>query len=134
MIFWAILAVVLFTIDALTSTALLIGFSISALITACLSIVAPLWIQIICFVGVGILLTLMIAPKLRKVPGVKNYSDSLEGVTLRASCDMNANELYQEKVKGTFWNVRCTSDVTANQLITVIQVDKDNNCLIMKGE
>lgn len=134
MIFWGILAIILFTIDALTSTALLIGFSISAIITSGLSIIFPLWAQIAFFIVAGIILTVIIVPKLKKVPEVKNYGDSLEGVTLKASSDMIANELYQEKVKGTFWNIKCVDDIVKNQTIKIIKVDKENNCLIVKGE
>ena len=134
MIFWGILAIILFTIDALTSTALLIGFSISAIITSGLSIIFPLWAQIAFFIVAGIILTVIIVPKLKKVPEVKNYGDSLEGVTLKASSNMIANELYQEKVKGTFWNIKCVDDIVKNQTIKIIKVDKENNCLIVKGE
>lgn len=134
MIFWGILAIILFTIDALTSTALLIGFSISAIITSGLSIIFPLWAQIAFFIVAGIILTVIIVPKLKKVPEVKNYGDSLEGVTLKASSDMIANELYQEKVKGTFWNIKCVDNIVKNQTIKIIKVDKENNCLIVKGE
>lgn len=134
MIYWGILALVLFIADVLTSTALLIGFSISAIITSILSIVIPLWAQITFFIVAGILLTIVIVPKLRKVPEVKNYGDSLEGITIKASTDMIADELYQEKVKGTFWNIKCVDDVSKNQTIKIIKVDKENNCLITKGE
>ena len=134
MVFWGILAIVLFIIDALTSTALLIGFSISAIITSGLSIIFPLWAQIAFFIVAGIILTVIIVPKLKKVPEVKNYGDSLEGVTFKANTDMVVNELYQEKVKGTFWNIKCVNDITKNQTIKIIKVDKDNNCLIVKGE
>ena len=134
MVFWGILAIVLFIIDALTSTALLIGFSISAIITSGLSIIFPLWAQIAFFIVAGIILTVIIVPKLKKVPEVKNYGDSLEGVTLKASSNMIANELYQEKVKGTFWNIKCVDDIVKNQTIKIIKVDKENNCLIVKGE
>lgn len=134
MIFWGILAVMLLVADALTSTTLLVGFSISAIITSGLSTILPLWTQITFFIIVGILSTIIIVPKLKKVPEVKNYEDSLKGVTLKASTDMIANELYQEKVKGTFWNVKCVNNITKNQTIKIIKVDKENNCLIVEGE
>lgn len=134
MIYWGILALILFVVDALTSTALLVGFSISAIITSGLSAILPFWFEITFFTISGILLTIVIVPKLKKVPEIKNYGDSLEGVTFKANTDMIANELYQEKVKGTFWNIKCVDDITKNQTIKIIKVDKENNCLIVKGE
>lgn len=135
MIFWGILAIVLFIVDALTSTALLIGFAISAIVTSILSVVMPVWSQIALFVIVGIILTVIIVPKLRKVPEVKNYSDALEGVTIKATSFMLANQVYQEKVKGTFWNVKSIdSDIVENQTMKIVKVDRENNCLIVRGE
>lgn len=134
MVYWGILALILFIVDTLTSTALLVGFSISAIITSGLSAILPFWVEIIFFIIAGTLLTIVIVPKLKKVPEVKNYGDSLDGVTLKASNDMIANELYQEKVKGTFWNIKCVDNITKNQTIKIIKVDKENNCLIVKGE
>lgn len=134
MVFWGILAIILFIVDALTSTALLIGFSISAIITSVLSIILPPRVQIMLFIIIGIILTIIAVPKLRKIPEIKSYGDSLEGLTLKASTDMIANELYQEKIKGTFWNVKCIDNVVKNQTIKIIKIDKENNCLIMKGE
>lgn len=131
---WGIIAVILFILDIMTSNALLIGFAISALITFGLSIILPLWAEVAFFIIVGTILTIVIIPKLRKVPKVQTYSDSLEGVTFKASTDMVANELYQEKVKGTFWNIKCTENITTNQTIKIIKVDKENNCLIVEGE
>lgn len=134
MVFWGILAVILFAIDIITSYILLIGFAISAIITFGLSIILPLWAQVAFFIITGVILTIVIIPRLRKIPKVKTYSDSLEGVTFKASTDMVANELYQEKVKGTFWNIKCAENITKNQTIKIIKVDKENNCLIVEGE
>lgn len=134
MVFWGILAVILFAIDIITSYILLIGFAISAIITFGLSIILPLWAQVAFFIITGVILTIILIPKLRKIPKVKTYSDSLEGITFKASTDMIANELYQEKVKGTFWNIKCTENITTNQTIKIIKVDKENNCLIVEGE
>lgn len=134
MFFWGVIAVLLFIIDMLTSTALLLGFSISALIVAGVSNLIPNWSQALVFAVIGITLTLTLIPKLRKVPETKTYSDSLEGLTIKASTNMEAGTIYQEKVKGTFWNIKCVENIDENQKIKVIKVDKENNCLIMKGE
>lgn len=134
MTYWLILALSLFIIDMITATALVIGFSISALITAGISIFLPFIYQLICFFIIGLCLTITLVPKLRKIPKVQSYIDSLEGVQFKASCDMVADTLYQEQVKGVFWNIKCTNDVKAHQTITIIKVDKENNCLIMKGD
>lgn len=131
---WLILALILFLIDMITATALVIGFSISALITAVISIFLPFLFQLICFFIIGVILTITFVPKLRKIPKVQSYIDSLEGCQIKASCDMVANELYQEQVKGVFWNIKCTTDVKKHQIITIIKIDKESNCLIMKGE
>ena len=134
MLFWGCLAIILFIIDAITTGALLLGFSISAFITATITLVAPLWVQVLFFLVLGILLTLVILPKIKKSPEVKSYGDTLEGLILKSCDDMIEGEVYQAKVKGTFWNIKAIENINKNQNMKIIKVDKENNCLIVKGE
>lgn len=134
MLFWGCLAIILFIIDAITTGALLLGFSISAFITATITLIAPLWVQVLFFLILGIALTLFIVPKIKKTPEVKSYGDSLEGLVLKSFDDMLEGEIYQAKVKGTFWNIKAIENINKNQNMKIIKVDKENNCLIVKGE
>lgn len=134
MLFWGCLAIILFIIDAITTGALLLGFSISAFITATATLIAPLWIQVLFFLILGIVLTLFIVPKIKKTPEVKSYGDSLEGLVLKSFDDMLEGEIYQAKVKGTFWNMKAIENINKNQNMRIVKVDKENNCLIVKGE
>lgn len=134
MFFWICIALILFIIDLLTSGALVIGFTISAIITAILSVVFPFVLEVICFVIISVLLTIYLIPKIRKVPELKSYGDSLEGIIIKATCDMVSDEIYQYKVKGVFWNIKSTENISKNQNMKIIKIDKDNNLLIVKGE
>ena len=134
MFFWICIALILFIIDLLTSGALVIGFTVSAIITSVLSVVLPFWVEVICFVIMSGLLTVYLVPKITKVPNLKSYGDNLEGVVIKASCDMVIDEVYQEKVKGVFWNIKSIETINKNDNIKIIKVDKENNCLIVKGE
>lgn len=134
MFLWGSIAIGLFIIDALTSGALLLGFSISAFITAIISSTVSFSIQVLTFVSIGIILSIFIIPKMRKVPELKSYSDSLEGVIIKASQDMINGEIYQEKVKGIFWNIKPLENIKKDQKIKITKVDKENNYLLVKGE
>lgn len=134
MFFWICIALILFIIDLLTSGALVIGFTVSAIITAMLSVILPVALEVVCFVIMSVLLTVYLIPKIRKVPEFKSYGDSLEGIIIKANCDMVSDEIYQYKVKGVFWNIKSTENINKNQNMKIIKIDKENNCLIVKGE
>lgn len=134
MFFWEILAIILFVLDISNFTTLLIGFSISAIITSKFATILSFKAELILFIITGILLTIIIRPKLKKTPTIKNYEDNLEGVILKSSNDMITNKLYQENVNGIFWNIKSTENIAKNQTIKVIKVDKENNYLIVKSE
>ena len=56
MFFWICIALILFIIDLLTSGALVIGFTVSAIITAMLSVILPVALEVVCFVIMSVLL------------------------------------------------------------------------------
>lgn len=133
-IFWGLIGASLLIIDAITSAFLLLGFGIAGLVTMACAKFLPLYAEILIFAISGTLMSLYIVPKVRKVPKTKNFEESLVDTEFLATQDMEANEKYQEKIKGTYWNIMCEHKVSVGDKLKVVKVDSKYNLLIVKGE
>lgn len=133
-IFWGIFGLSLLIIDAVTSILLLSGYGLASIITMALAIFTPFYMQVLIFAVSGTLISLYIIPKLRKTQNVQTYEESLIDITFTAKQPMLAGKIYQEKVKGVYWNIISDNDIALEQTLRVKDIDKKNNLLKVIGE
>ena len=127
---WISVLVLSVILEAATSDFVAIWFLPAALISLILSFFeVPIWVQILCFVVVGLALVVATRPLCRKFLSgrkVKTNAESLIGKTCIVTEEIcNIHEVGEVKVSGLCWSARAEQEdrvIAVGEQVTIVEI------------